>query len=354
MIFRRTLTIPQLKQKLNQSFTNTIFKNYHNKSQSTTQDEIQLKKQLYEQKYSNKLQQILNQKGLKNIEEFKLLKKEEFEIERKKEKKLYEELLSRVQTNKSKTNEKPRINHSNRNYKSPIRPLNDILDLSKVTNQTPDTIKKLWVAYHLKPSKLPRLGATIPLEIYNNMINNAKKYPSFVVPIPTFNNPPESKSTESNKIPMEMHFLQWSFINPTPEDTLPDSLNPITTTCKNNPPATTVLFTPLAEYQLRQEFSQPSLILTHYTELSNSHQIVLMRGDITPSTLDGISSGRISLSDAQLLILRLQQIFYWNDNHDLNNNIKNLQQSRQNLLKCFHENPNKFNINELLESFNEL
>ena len=44
-----------------------------------------------------------------------------------------------------------------------------------------------------------------------------------------------------------------------------------------------VMYTPLAEYKLRQLFAQPTLILTHYTDLANSHGLVLMRGDITPS-----------------------------------------------------------------------
>ena len=44
-----------------------------------------------------------------------------------------------------------------------------------------------------------------------------------------------------------------------------------------------VMYTPLAEYKLRHLFAQPKLILTHYTDLANSHGLVLMRGDITPS-----------------------------------------------------------------------
>jgi ATP synthase F1 complex assembly factor 1 len=43
------------------------------------------------------------------------------------------------------------------------------------------------------------------------------------------------------------------------------------------------MYTPLAEYKLHQLFAQPTLILTHYTDLANSHGLVLMRGNIMPS-----------------------------------------------------------------------
>lgn len=83
---------------------------------------------------------------------------------------------------------------------------------------------------------------------------------------------------------------------------MPNLLNPVPTPPPNLP-ATTVLFTPLAEYQMRHEFAQPALILTHYTDLAQSHGLVLMRGDLTPST-DGIGRGRLGTAEAQLLVLR--------------------------------------------------
>lgn len=71
------------------------------------------------------------------------------------------------------------------------------------------------------------------------------------------------------------------------------------------------MYTPLAEYKLRQSFAQPTLILTHYTDLSDSHGIVLMRGDITTSSPNETKQGgKISATDAQLLVLRLVFFFY--------------------------------------------
>jgi ATP synthase F1 complex assembly factor 1 len=62
------------------------------------------------------------------------------------------------------------------------------------------------------------------------------------------------------------------------------------------------MYTPLGEYKLRQTFAQPTLILTHYTDLAESHGIVLMRGDITPNSN---GSPKITAIEAQMLVLRL-------------------------------------------------
>lgn len=91
---------------------------------------------------------------------------------------------------------------------------------------------------------------------------------------------------------------QWDFVKQPPEPNLPDFLK-AKTTCTI--PATIVMYTPLGEYKLRQSFAQPTLILTHYTDLANSHGIVLMRGDITPASN---GSPKITPTEAQLMILR--------------------------------------------------
>ena len=83
---------------------------------------------------------------------------------------------------------------------------------------------------------------------------------------------------------------EWAFLPPPPT-----VLEPV-------PSPSTVLFTPLAEYKFRQTFAQPYLILSHYTDLSLSHNVVLMRGEVS----DNVALNAV---DAQVLAVRLQ-LFY--------------------------------------------
>lgn len=116
---------------------------------------------------------------------------------------------------------------------------------------------------------------------------------------------------------------------------------PPTSALEPIPSPSTVLFTPLAEYQSRQSYAQPYLILTHYTDLSNSHNLVLMRGEIS----DNVSLNAV---DAQVLTVRLQ-LFY---------NYTGLggerEKGRMELLECFHEKPEDFQLEKLVATANEL
>lgn len=152
---------------------------------------------------------------------------------------------------------------------------------------------------------------------------------------------PEGESQEAH----EFYFLQWSHYNappvPSPNDL--DIFTPpkMTQTDTKNSPISTVLFTPLAEYKLRQSFATPHLVLTFYTDLESTHGTVLMRGDITPSTTPG-GDGRYLLSqlDAQLLTVALQKYYLWSDS-------KGSMQGAA-LLKLFHEKPEEFKWEDLL------
>ena len=158
-----------------------------------------------------------------------------------------------------------------------------------------------------------------------------------------------------------MQFMEWGFL-PTATPRPSSSTAP-----------TTVLFTPLAEYKLRQEFAQPLLILTHYTDMSDSKGIILMRGEITSSeevqaNPTGIaaaenakskgaseseqerlksapvqsSTGKMSEKDAQLLAMTMQR-FYLPDVQSESG------KEREQLLKCFHEDKEAFSVQRLCE-----
>jgi ATP11 protein len=67
------------------------------------------------------------------------------------------------------------------------------MDLSKASTQSIETVSQLWTAYH---SKVDKLSAAIPTHTYERMVENARNYPQFVVPL--------ERGSEGAK---EMHFL---------------------------------------------------------------------------------------------------------------------------------------------------
>lgn len=103
------------------------------------------------------------------------------------------------------------------------------------------------------------------------------------------------------------------------------------------PPPSTVLFTPLAEYKARQEFSQPYLILTHYTDLAASHNVVLMRGEISANVA-------LNSTDAQMLAIRMQM--FYNDTGKGGD----MERQRRELLRSFHETPEQFDVDALIKA----
>ena len=139
---------------------------------------------------------------------------------------------------------------------------------------------------------------------------------------------------------------------------------------------TTVLFTPLAEYKLRQEYAQPVLILTHYTDLALSKGIVLLRGEVTGAEEAAVptagimaataasqagetsaeklerlkkpvqSQGKLSPQDAQLLTVTLQR-FYMPKAAEAAANALAGDKERQELLNAFHNDQGKFDIDRL-------
>ncbi len=261
---------------------------------------------------------------------------------------------------------------------SPVKPLGEILDLQKLMQEPPDRIHQLWTGYHSLKNKL---SAVIPASVYQKLISTAKQYPQFVLPLPRAISVsedgneavPADAANAEQKQGYEMHFLQWGFLPP-PAAPVPGE------TAKTLPPPSTVLFTPLAEYKLRQEFAQPLLILTHYTDLAESKGLVLMRGEITgaeeaQAAPTGIaaaaaakqagaseeeqqrlaqplqSQGGMTQQDAQLLSMCLQR-FYLPNRGNPAAGIKGDAgaEERDELLKVFHHEPEKFDVAKLVDA----
>jgi ATP synthase F1 complex assembly factor 1 len=212
---------------------------------------------------------------------------------------------------------------------------------------TADQISGLWTAYHASRSNGIGRGylcATIPLNIYKKMEKNSRSYPSFVVPIPRIQ--PEQETDPSHqveeKLAHEFYFLQWTFHASPPIPSPSDDPFVVPTSSASNPQTSVILFTPLQEYKLRNSFATPYLILTMYTDLAETHGIILLRGELTPSTASGSTSAHgymLSQADAQMLAMTLQKFYLWNENgSDL-----------EKLLHTFHKNPQDFKWQDLLK-----
>ncbi|KAH9446205.1 hypothetical protein MJO29_012547 [Puccinia striiformis f. sp. tritici] len=326
-----------------------------NHSSCESKDKTQ---QLIQERYAEKISQRLKEKGLRSLDELKKINEDRIEADRIKQRELYDELIKKARqklnptaqtttmTHKSQQSVTSPISKSKR-YSSPIKPLDSIIDVNKLVTQSASEITKLWAAYHLSTSDPPRMGAVIPTGIYKEMIDSAKKFPSFVIPLAKTSTDPSDKSNSTNA-PFEMQYLQWDFVQPPEEPNLPDFLRPKSSVTPSQIPPTIVMYTPLAEYKLRQSFAQPTLILTHYTDLADSHGIVLMRGDITPSPN---GNAKISAIEAQMLVLRLQQFYH--STVPINQD-QSVHQKRRLLLQQFHQQPDQFQLSELINLVNDL
>ena len=92
---------------------------------------------------------------------------------------------------------------------------------------------------------------------------------------------------------------------------------------------------------MRETFATPHLILTFYSDLANSHGIVLLRGELTPSS-SGNGSYLLSQEDAQLLAIGLQKFY-------LTEGEQSKRKERTDLLRVFNELPKEFKWEELLK-----
>lgn len=199
---------------------------------------------------------------------------------------------------------------SSSSQESPVKPLSSILDVSKLLQRDPQPtdreISALWQAYHAANTS-NKVGAVVPLDMYQRMTSLARRYPEFIIALPR-----TATTEEGEQQGAEVIFMQWSFV---PSTSAPQACGAETAT---------VLFTSLAAYKAHGTFAQPALILTHYPDLADSHGLVLMRGDITTSQQADVPA--MSPQDVQLLCLRLQQ--YYGDEDESSEQRK--------LLKAFH------------------
>ncbi|KAL8801253.1 MAG: hypothetical protein Q9182_004602, partial [Xanthomendoza sp. 2 TL-2023] len=180
-----------------------------------------------------------------------------------------------------------------------LKTLSSYIDLPKTLALPPEEIEYIWRLRHA--SSPTSLCAVLPSRIYLRIQQTARKHPHFILPLPREGSPGG-----------EIHFLQWSF--PAPD-------------------TATIVFTHLAEYKLRGEFSQPHTTITMHLELMKEKGLVLMQGQV-------LRGRGVSVEDARWLILCLQK-FYAGDegNHS----------GRKRLLEQFSQGDKAFKVEELVD-----
>ncbi|KAH7883948.1 ATP11 protein-domain-containing protein [Phlebopus sp. FC_14] len=300
----------------------------------------------YDHRYAEKLQQRAKEKGLA-LDELRV--------------------QARAEALRKQKPEPPNSpgTSSVRKDSSPVKPLSSILNIPRLlaAPHTSTQISALWTAYHASRSGGTGRGficASLPVESYNTMMSVAKRYPIFVVPLPRESTPDTSSDgNDASRTAHEFYFLQWDFHEPPPppSSTEPDLFAPSSDLddSSNLPSTSTVLFTPLQEYKLRTSFATPYLVLTFYPDLAQSHGIILLRGEITPSSASAATeqepSGRFLLNqvDAQLLAMGIQRFYLWGEGRKEGNDRDS---TTEELLKKFHEKPEEFDWQELIKHSN--
>jgi ATP synthase mitochondrial F1 complex assembly factor 1 len=178
-----------------------------------------------------------------------------------------------------------------------IKTLSSFLDIPKTLTLPEKEIEAIWRLRHVNSPN--SLCATIPLPVYQTIEATAKKHTHFILPLPK-----EGQGAE-------IHFLQWTF--PAPN-------------------TVTVLFTHLAEYKLRGEFSQPHTTITHHLELAEPKGLVLLQGQVM--------EGRgVSVDEAKWLVMCLQKFY----------GVGGEKNERKRLLEMFGKGDEGFKLEELVE-----
>jgi ATP synthase F1 complex assembly factor 1 len=180
---------------------------------------------------------------------------------------------------------------------SGVKTLSSYLDVEKTLALPQKEIEAIWRLRHV--SNPQSLCAVVPLDVYKTIEATAKKFPHFVLPLPK-----EEQGAE-------IHFLQWTF--PAPN-------------------TVTVLFTHLAEYKLRGEFSSPHTTITHHLELADPKGLVLLQGEV-------VEGRGVSVDEAQWLIMCLQKFY----------GVSGESNERRRLLEMFGNGDAAFKVEDLLE-----
>ncbi|KAL1918390.1 uncharacterized protein VTP21DRAFT_3050 [Calcarisporiella thermophila] len=252
----------------------------------------------YQLKYADKLKIKAEREGCKSVEELKqkTIAKQR-EIQKTAEE--FARLSARAGSAEVARNPNGNVNLEAKKLQNATsqarkdQSLDQILKLDLIDKEDPDTISNIWIEYHKEKDGLT---SVIPAETYETLYSRSKQYPMFLLPLPQDQG-------------IEFYLLQFQYHQ-----------------CS---------FTSLIEYKTHGENARPHLTLTHYTELMKSKGIVLMRGEINEPRI-------LSSDSARYLVYALQQFYITGGEEKLN------------LLREFHERPQDFKHEKLIEAMDKL
>ena len=131
----------------------------------------------------------------------------------------------------------------------------DILKREQIEGHDTQHVKDIWQEYHLDPAK-NRVSTVLSAAKYRTFCETAALTPMFVLPV--FRGP--------------------------------NSFETFALQCQ--PPL--ILFTSLEEFKQHGSSATPHMVVSHYRELEQSHNVVLVRGDILqPHALDPIQASSL-------------------------------------------------------------
>lgn len=193
--------------------------------------------------------------------------------------------------------------------------LSEILDLTKISAESPKNIIEIWKLFH--EGKFA-ICAAISTAQYAKLGERATQFPRFLCP-GTQHNIMHTVATNATCVSL-LHVLVSVDQSVLRDET--GTIEMFTTEWHDD----NLLVTSLIEYKLRGARASPALIMRHYRELESSKQLVLMRGQIDPS--------RLSVAEAGLIANQFQ--------------LQYLSDSFFKLVRVFNETPAQFDVNALL------
>ncbi|KAF2474763.1 ATP11-domain-containing protein [Lindgomyces ingoldianus] len=200
-----------------------------------------------------------------------------------------------------------------------VKTLQSFLTLSKIFPLPAKEIQTLWRLRHA--SNPQSLHFSLPSSTFSSLLQNAKKHPSFVLPLPRQISTNITTSTSSETPPSppqaaELHFLQFAHPHPF---------------------TTTLLFASLAEYKLRGEYASPHTTITFHSELADSHDLVLGQGTV-------VANRGVSVDEARWLVMCMQKFYV----------VGAEGRGRGELLEMFTRGDGRFRVEQLLEEAEKL
>jgi len=176
--------------------------------------------------------------------------------------------------------------------------LESIVKLELLVREPPEQVAAIWEAHHSGEGEAAAggvrgsglLGSALSRARWETMSGFAASHPLFVLPVPK--GPPGAGA-------FVCFYLQWQArardarAAPSP----PQTFSPPPRAVQDRH----VLFTLLEEFQRRGSASQPHLTLTHYTDLADTKELVLQRGEV--------SSPELSVAEARTLAKRVEEFY---------------------------------------------